>query len=233
MIKLTDILNEGVYDPGIFKAVFTGGGPGSGKSFAASSLFGIPEKMPFVSAKGLKGVNTDSAFESMLNKSGLGIDLASMDPAQFAQSQEIRSKAKKAVAAQLENYIKGRLGMIIDGTGHDYSKIVTKKTRLEKLGYDTFMIFVNTSLDVALERNEARERTLPVNIVKKYWSACQNNLGKFQGAFGVSNMLIIDNSEYKDFSKKVKQAASKFVSKPIQNHVAKAWIKKELQIRKG
>ena len=27
----------------------------------------MPEKMPFVSAKGLKGVNTDSAFESMLS----------------------------------------------------------------------------------------------------------------------------------------------------------------------
>ena len=48
MIKLVDLLNEGVYDPGIFKAVFTGGGPGSGKSFAASELFGIPERMPIV-----------------------------------------------------------------------------------------------------------------------------------------------------------------------------------------
>ena len=57
MIKLLDILTEGVYDPGIFKAVFTAGGPGSGKSYTASTLFGMPEKIPFVSAKGLKGVN--------------------------------------------------------------------------------------------------------------------------------------------------------------------------------
>ena len=61
MIKLIDILNEGVYDPGIFKAVFTAGGPGSGKSYTASNLFGMPEKMPFVSAKGLKGVNSVSS----------------------------------------------------------------------------------------------------------------------------------------------------------------------------
>ena len=111
MIKLLDILNEGVYDPGIFKAVFTGGGPGSGKSFAATSLFGLPEKMPFVSAKGLKGVNTDSAFEAMLNKAGLSTDLAAMDPEQFTQSQEIRKKAKRVVAAQMKNYINGRLGI--------------------------------------------------------------------------------------------------------------------------
>ena len=68
MIKLTNILKEGVYDPGIFKAVFTAGGPGSGKSYTASTLFGMPEKMPYVSAKGLKGVNSDSAFENYLDK---------------------------------------------------------------------------------------------------------------------------------------------------------------------
>ena len=39
MIKLMDLLNEGVNDPGIFKAVFLAGGPGSGKSFVASQLF--------------------------------------------------------------------------------------------------------------------------------------------------------------------------------------------------
>ncbi len=233
MIKLLDILNEGVYDPGIFKAVFTGGGPGSGKSFAATSLFGLPEKMPFVSAKGLKGVNTDSAFEAMLNKAGLSTDLAAMDPEQFTQSQEIRKKAKRVVAAQMKNYINGRLGMIIDGTGHDYGKIATRKKRLEEVGYDTYMVFINTSLEVALERNEDRERTLPVKIVKEYWSACQNNLGRFQGLFGSSNMLVVDNSERREFPSVVKKSASAFVNRPIQNHVAKAWIKKELSLRKS
>ena len=76
MIKLFDILTEGVYDPGIFKAVFTAGGPGSGKSFAASTLFGMPQRMPFVSAQGLKGVNSDSAFENYLERAKLPKDLS-------------------------------------------------------------------------------------------------------------------------------------------------------------
>ena len=105
MIKLKDILNEGVYDPGIFKAVFTAGGPGSGKSYAASKLFGMPEKMPFVSAAGLKGVNTDKAFEVMLKKAGLGTNLSKMTPDQFAKSQEIRTVAKRVVVKQTLNYI--------------------------------------------------------------------------------------------------------------------------------
>ena len=59
MIKLMDLLNEGVNDPGVFKAVFLAGGPGSGKSFVASQLFGIPEKIN-ISASGLKMVNQDT-----------------------------------------------------------------------------------------------------------------------------------------------------------------------------
>ena len=38
--------------------------------------------------------------------------------------------------------------MIIDGTGHVYSKIQKNKKYGESLGYDTYMVFVNTSLEV-------------------------------------------------------------------------------------
>ena len=37
---IRQLLKEGVYDPGIFKAVFMAGGPGSGKSYTAKSVFG-------------------------------------------------------------------------------------------------------------------------------------------------------------------------------------------------
>ena len=43
MLKLMDLLTEGIQDKGNFKAVFMAGGPGSGKSFIAAQLFGIPE----------------------------------------------------------------------------------------------------------------------------------------------------------------------------------------------
>ena len=36
-----EYLQEGVYDPGIFKAYFLAGGPGSGKTFV-SKLFKLP-----------------------------------------------------------------------------------------------------------------------------------------------------------------------------------------------
>jgi len=232
VIKLLDILNEGVYDPGIFKAIFTAGGPGSGKSYAASTLFGMPEKMPFVSADGLKSVNSDKYFETYLQMSGMSQDISKLSPEEMDQAMILRDKSKKVRDAALKNYINGRLGMLIDGTGKNYAKIAKQKKRLQEVGYDCFMIFVNTDLDVALERNFKRERKLPVELVKKSWKAVQNNLGKFQGLFGGSNMLVVDNSEYKDFEDIIKSKAREFVKRPIQNHIAKQWIKKELELRK-
>ena len=232
MIKLFDILSEGVYDPGTFKAIFTAGGPGSGKSYAASTLFGMPEKMPHVSADGLKSVNSDKYFETYLQMSGISQDIAKMTPAQYEKAMELRNKSKKVRDAALKNYINGRLGLLIDGTGKDYAKIAKQKKRLQEVGYDCFMVFVNTDLDVALERNQMRDRTLPSELVKSAWQGVQNNMGKFQALFGASNMLIVDNSEFKEFPKVVKKGANEFMRRPIQNPIAKAWIKKELELRK-
>ena len=57
------LLNEGVYDPGIFKAIFLAGGPGSGKSTAVRKIV-FPERY------GLKTVNVDTLFELFLKKRG-------------------------------------------------------------------------------------------------------------------------------------------------------------------
>jgi len=230
-INLLDLLNEGVYDPGIFKAVFTAGGPGSGKTYTSSELFGMPQKMPYVSADGLKSVNSDKYFELELKKHGLSADLAKLGPDEFAKAMELRGKAKATTKAALRNYINGRLGMLIDGTGKDYGKIAGMRKRLKDQGYDTYMIFVNTDLDVALARNKQRERVVPEKIVTDSWKQVQNNLGKFQGLFGSENMLVVDNSEYKEFPQVVKKMAKRFVSEPIKNPIAKKWIKAELKAK--
>ena len=70
MVKLMDLLNEGVFDKGILKAIFMAGGPGSGKSYVAKGLFGIPEETPTTSIYGLKVVNSDQEFEHYLRKYG-------------------------------------------------------------------------------------------------------------------------------------------------------------------
>jgi len=231
-------LLEGVYDPGILKAVFLAGGPGSGKSYSVNQIFGIDDIMKGTSALGLKVVNSDPAFEYFLKKRGVDPkSLGKMTQKVFnyytTSKNNPRQKGKEMKKKLQAIYEKGRLGLIIDGTGHQYGKIEKQKKRLEELGYDTSMIFVNTSLPVALKRNSQRDRVLPEDLVKKSWSDVQNNMGKFQSLFG-SDFLIVDNSEIGNFSKmhaeKIK-AATKFVKKPVKNRIGKKWIQNQIKLK--
>ena len=70
MVKLKQLLTEGVFDKGVLKAVFMAGGPGSGKSYVASQIFGIPKQVNVSMPYGLKTVNSDTEFEFLLKKYG-------------------------------------------------------------------------------------------------------------------------------------------------------------------
>ena len=212
-------IEEGVNDPAIFKAVFLAGGPGSGKSFIVGKT-GLP-------ALGFKVVNSDDAFESAMKKAGMEMD---PDNIFSVQGQELRGKAKKLTAAKQAMYIKGRLGLCIDGTGKDTAKLTNQAKELKKLGYDVAMIFVNTDLATAQARNQARARTLPADEVEKYWTTVQKNIGSFQTMFGKQKFTVVDNSEGKDYQKETTRAyreITKFVNAEPDNAVAKKWIKSE------
>ena len=85
------------------------------------------------------------------------------------------------------------------------------------------MVFVNTSLEVAQERNKQRERVLPDDLLEKSWSDVQNNLGKFQNLFG-GNFRIVDNTVYKPISGQVQKAVNSFIRKKVYNPIGKKWI---------
>jgi predicted kinase len=229
---LEQMITEGVDDPGILKCVFMAGGPGSGKSFTAMEIFGIDKKLKSsFSSFGLKSVNSDSAFEAGLKKNGINPkDLARIEKEEPELWDKItktpggiRDRAKQLTKKQKSFYEAGRLGMIIDGTGHEYGKIAKNKKHAEDLGYDTYMVFVNTSLEVAKERNQARDRVLPDDLLEKSWNDVQNNLGKFQNLFG-GNFRIVDNTVYKPIAKDVQKAVNTFVRKPIYNKIGQKWI---------
>ena len=241
MIKLMDLLNEGVNDPGIFKAVFLAGGPGSGKSYVASQLFGIPEKVN-VSAYGLKMVNQDTELENFLKKYFGTVDIDNMPDELFKQLTDptasdysgLRTRTKALSKERLRLYTQGRLGVIIDGTGHKFHEVKNERQDLLKLGYDTFMVYVNTSLEVAQQRNEERPRVLPKDVVEKYWKSVQKNMAYFQGLFGGANFLLVDNNAtlnpkqaQKKFNRLVGKGTSKFIKRPIKNRQAKKWIEKQ------
>jgi len=224
MLKFKQFLNEGVDDPAIFKAVFLAGGPGSGKSFIVGKT-GLPQL-------GFRVVNSDDAFEVAMKKAGKAM---TPDEIFSDEGQEIRGRAKALTAKKQALYIKGRLGLVIDGTGKDFSKIRKQAKTLEGLGYDTAMIFVNTDLDTAIERDKNRDRSLGAEEVTDYWKAVQKNIGAFQTMFGKQKMLVVDNSTGKDFKKETLRAyrdIKKFISKEPENPLAKKWIKQEREKKK-
>ena len=205
---------------------------GSGKSFAAKEIFGVGKELTqSFSAAGLKLVNSDTAFEKGLKDNGinpkeLGI-IEKEDPELWDKitkgDTSIRGKAKAITKKQQDFYEAGRLGMIIDGTGDEVNKIKNKMEHAKSLGYDCYMVFVNTSLEVALERNRNRDRVLSDELVTEIWKACQNNLGAFQTIFG-GNFVIVDNTVYKPINKSVQKAIDTFVRKPLYNPIGKKWV---------
>lgn len=232
IIKLFEqFIEEGVNDPGILKAFFMAGGPGSGKSYVATEIFGFPKGgVASVSyATGLKLVNNDNAFEKGLKKAGYNpgeLSKLAKDPEKWSDVMSIRNKAKNVTRKMQNNYIGGRLGQVIDGTGKSFDKIRGHRLLYNDLGYDTYMVFVNTSLEVALERNQMRERKLDDSMVEKMWQEVQNNLGNFQDLFGSENMIIIDNSKNGNDAllKSIEKYISKKVNTPVKNHLGKMWI---------
>lgn len=219
MIKFKKYITEGVDDPAIFKAVFLAGGPGSGKSFIVGKT-GLP-------ALGMKVVNSDDAFETAMKKAGKKM---TSDEIFSDEGQSIRDRSKKLTAKKQSMYVSGRLGLVIDGTGKDPDKIKKQAKALQDLGYDTMMVLVNTTLEVAIERDKDRDRSLGKTKVTKYWTTVQKNIGALQQMFGKKKFIIVDNTEIKNTEQETLRAyrdVKKFLDKEPENPLAKKWIKQE------
>jgi shikimate kinase len=224
VVDTEDNVEEGVNDPAIFKAVFLAGGPGSGKSFTVGQTG--------LNALGLKLVNSDPAFEKAIKKAG-----GAMEP-EFIFSpkgQEIRRGAKALTGKQMDIYISGRLGLIIDGTGKDFIKIKNQAENLKAIGYDVAMIFVNTDLETAVKRDQERKRTLGAKQVEVMWQDVQKNIGKFQ-AFFRNEFVVVDNSIGSNWKKATTDAykkMKKFSEQKPRSKVAQDWIKSQYAKSEG
>jgi hypothetical protein len=230
--QFEELLVEGVHDKGIFKAVFLGGGPGSGKDFVLDKT---------LSGHGLTEINSDKAFEFLMDKNNLDMK---MPQSEQEARDVVRGRAKTMTELKQKLALLGRNGVIINGTGDDLEKISKIKERLEQIGYDTSMVMVNTADEVSQQRNIERGqrggRTVPEKVRKEKWQSVQNARPELAKLFR-DNYMEIDNSEdLRTASAEVKQQkesemmdiyknVQKFISKPPKSEQAKQWISSELQ----
>jgi len=205
-------LQEGPNDPSIFKVIFFAGGPGSGKSYVANELGLI--------SRGLKVLNSDDAFEYLMRKRDLSFE---MPPEEQPQRDTARQRAKEITNKKQDIYLDGRLGLIIDGTAKDVNKMAKLKVELEAIGYQTMMVFVNTSLKTALQRNLLRDRKVPTDIVVQSHKQVQQNKNSLADVFA-PNFVEVANDENPDFNTPLKQI-DKFLKSPITPQ-ARDWVSK-------
>ena len=236
-------LLEGVYDPGIFKAFFLAGGAGSGKSYSAEKATGSAagkfEWHPSMDTNkmkpgktgpyGLKVVNSDEQLEFGLMKAKMHSDMTKYSDAETMEKERIREKGKKITKKKEQLWINGRLGLIIDGTAKNPAKLSTKIKSLTDVGYDTYMIFVNTSLDVALQNNAGRKRRLTDETVTATWSEVQQVKDQLSNLFPGGFVEILNNRAGEDVFRKSFVEIGKLMKRPPSSPIAKAWIAHEME----
>ena len=261
---------NGLYDPGVLKAVFLAGGAGSGKSFAAENLFGFPDGFDYAlsAGTGLKLLNTDPDFERNLKAlqykaAERGIPVSKFSPSNLYKlspreldvlgkggtltvgrpggkkrrihiepSEAPRAQAKRWYKKRLKMWTRERLGILLDGTAKDYDKIARMKRHLESLGYDTMMLFLHTSLPVALKRNQKRSRRLSDTMVERTWRGAQAAKPRYGRLFG-ENFFEKDNTVYGPFAEEAVKSIARFERQPVQNPVGQRWVISELKRRGG
>lgn len=211
-------LTEGVYDKNIFKLVFIGGAPGSGKDYVLQKV---------LSSFGLIEINSDIAFENRMLKAGLSFKMPDNEK---ASRDSLRDGSKATTNSKMKLAIAGRLGLIINSVAADFDKISNQKALFESLGYDTAMVFVQVTNEVSKQRNELRGnlggRTVPEPIRQDKYDEANQAVKKYDKLF--SNFYIIDNStsggsSFADAYKKI----SRWISTPIRNEIANQWIQSE------
>ena len=90
-------IQEGVYDPNIFNAIFLAGGPGSGKSYVVRKTTG---------GLGMKIVNSDDIYEKDLENAGLDIgkpdDIFQIKVKRYVYGQRQKQKQDKVYGLMVD-----------------------------------------------------------------------------------------------------------------------------------
>jgi len=179
MISLMEILKEAQGAP---KAVILAGAPGAGKSSIVGDI---------ISNLGLKTLNIDDDFIANLKLSGVSLDLKSADAEGRSKAAKAMQAAQKSYQQKLDQDIESRENIVIDGTAASYNKTKQLKEKLEAAGYEVFMVYVYSSLEKSLSKNQDRfersggeDRSLMPGIVMQTWANVTKNFIPYLDLFG-------------------------------------------------
>lgn len=169
-----ELLTESINDKGCFKAVFMAGQPGAGKSYVASKIKS-GDIEPRI-------VNIDKITEFL--------DIHNTDI--------VYDKAKIISKNQLAMYLNGILPLFVDMVGANIARLKDRINVLEQIGYDTALVFVNTSLETAIFRAQKRTRKVNPDVVTEYYNKIKNSKNTIKSLFSFSIEINNDEGELTD-----------------------------------
>jgi len=172
------------------KAIILAGAPGAGKGFILRGL----------DLGGLKVMNIDDIFVSMLKKANVSLDLKNATPEERSQQAKSMAQANKDFKGDIADVIVGKESFILDGTAASLRNTIKLKDELEEAGYEVFMLYVYTDLERSLKQNQDRfeksggeDRSLAPAIVLRTWNSVTQNYEPYKNAFG-DNFVSVANT---------------------------------------
>jgi len=203
------LLNESIFDKGIFKCLFLAGGQCSGKSTVITKITS-GQIAPRV-------VNIDKFIEYFSTDGKVIYDTP------------LHDRAKVLSNEQLYLYTSSLLPLIIDGTGADPQSTIHKMNILKDIGYDCGMVMVNVSKETALRRLEKRNaeggRQVALDSFNKRHAGVEKAKSHYRSAFDF--YLELNNDDGMLTDEVVQQAFKKslsFFTSPVKNDIGSAII---------
>jgi predicted kinase len=128
--------------------------------------------------------------------------------------------------------IRTRGPLIINGPADDIEKISYIKEELEELGYDTMMIFVNTSNEASQQRNSMLSRVMMESVRQDKWQKAQENIIQFSEMY--NNLVTFDNTGNLDTKEEdindIYQSTKVFLDSKAINESATDWLDRNVNL---
>lgn len=133
--------------------------------------------------------------------------------------------------------IRNRKPLLINGPINEKYNMIAIKEELEELGYETMMIFVNTSNESSKIRNESLTRMMSESVRKEKWELTQlvaeqynQEFGKyleFDNSLDLNTANVFEQAEKEENIGIIYEMINWFLDMDVQNEIAESWIERK------
>ena len=122
--------------------------------------------------------------------------------------------------------IRNRSPLIINSPADNQEKILRIKEELEELGYDTLMVFVDTTNEASKSRNEKLTKMVSESVRQDKWNQAQKNKESYNAVF--ENFIHFDNSaSLEDIEESITdtyQMINTFIESGNYSEISQLWL---------